>query len=78
MNTLLVFGIVVGVFIVVQGAAARLCGSVQRALERLPSLLPNPSGGALAIEIDPPCGEVTYAPQDDSASKQQLSFITCA
>jgi hypothetical protein len=59
-NTLLIFCIIVGFFVIVQGTAARVRELVHRGLEILPSLLPHPSGDPLAIEIDPPCGDVTY------------------
>lgn len=61
MNALLIFFIVVGFFVIAQWAAAGVRELVHRGLELLESLLPHPSGGPLALEIDPPCGDVTYA-----------------
>jgi hypothetical protein len=61
MNTLLIFGIVVVFFNIVQGAAACMPDWVGRALELLPTLFSHPVSPPLAMEIDPPCGEVTYA-----------------
>jgi hypothetical protein len=61
MNALLAFGIIFGFFFVIQWAAAWIRESVQRALDLLPSLLHDRSNDPLAVEIDPPCGDVTYA-----------------
>jgi hypothetical protein len=61
MSTLPVLWIVVGFFLVVQWGAAWFRDVVHRGIEPLPSLLPHLSGDPLATEIDPPCGDVTYA-----------------
>jgi len=59
-NTLLIFLIVGGFFVIAQWAAVWVRELVHRGLDLPPSLLPHPSGGRpLAIEIDPPCGDVT-------------------
>jgi hypothetical protein len=59
-NTLLIFLIVVGFFIIVQWPAAWARELMHRGLELLPSPFALPSGKPLAIETDPPCGDVTY------------------
>jgi hypothetical protein len=59
-NALLILLIVVGFFVIARWAAAFVRELVYRGLELFPSLVPHPHGGPLAIEIDPPCGDVTF------------------